>query len=65
MHWNVSRSFNSKAHFIASDLDYVLDQPAITHVLMLRHTSPDQRDRFVPVARESRRAGAALYRIER
>jgi uncharacterized membrane protein (DUF441 family) len=52
-------------YVLASDLDYVLDQPAITHVLMLRHTSPDQRDRFVPVARESRRAGAALYRIER
>jgi len=45
-------------------IEYVLDQPAIVRLLMLRHAPPAARERFVPVAREARRGGAILYRVE-
>jgi hypothetical protein len=32
---------------------------------MLRHAPAEERTRFVPVAREKRRTGAVLYRVER
>ncbi|MEZ4217414.1 MAG: glycosyltransferase family 39 protein [Myxococcota bacterium] len=44
-------------------IQYVLDQPAIVRLLMLRHAPPAARARFVPVAREARRGGAVLYRV--
>lgn len=52
-------------YVLASDLDYILDQPAITRTLMLRHAPPEVRARFVPIATERRRNGATLYRIQR
>jgi hypothetical protein len=52
-------------YVLDSEIDYVLDQPAIARVLMLRHAPAEERTRFVPVAREKRRTGAVLYRVER
>ena len=47
------------------DVEYVLDQASVVRLLMLRHAPPDERSRFVAVAREKRRGGATLYRVER
>ena len=58
---------NQRLHeyVLASDVDYILDQPGMTRALLLRHTSTDTRGRFIPVASEPRRQGATLYRVER
>jgi len=52
-------------YILASDVDYILDQPRMTRALLLRHSAVETRARFIPVASERRRQGATLYRIER
>jgi len=51
-------------YVFASEVEYILDQPAMVRALLLRHAPAEVRRRFVPIASEKRRQGATLYQVQ-
>jgi hypothetical protein len=51
-------------YVVASRVEYVIDQPWMVRGLCTRHARPAAEPLLVAVARESRRGGAVLYRVQ-